>query len=284
MKQRIDDAQIDRLANEPWYVSSRASQKDRFARCLRLLAADGFSPQQILDVGCANGQFSSLLTSIGQTVLGIDINNERILDNQRRFADCDRLRFEQADFLQRPFAAGSLDCITALEVLYYFTPEQQRQFFQKAYECLRPGGRLLVSVNIFFSGHFSEASFLSTVDPRFRQLQADRIYRNYYYRLELPVIEWLDQLNYLEKLRIFSPNILKLERKFYPGIWNELLLRPSGVMDRYLLPGLRRLLLGLIESDPLYRLVTGLTRLVAPESGKSQLIVLLEKAKCEGTW
>ena len=55
-------------------------------------------------------------------------------------------------------------------------------------------------------------------------------------------------------------------------------------MDRYLLPGLRRLLLGLIESDPLYRLVTGLTRLVAPESGKSQLIVLLEKAKCEGTW
>ena len=279
MKQQIDDVQIERLANEPWYVSSRASQKDRFARCLGLLRLSGFAPQRILDVGCANGQFSSLLTNVGETVLGIDINKERIIDNRRRFAGHDRLQFEQADFLQRPFAAGSLDCITALEVLYYFSPEQQRQFFQKACDCLRPGGRLLVSVNIFFSGHFSEESFLSTVDPRFRLLQADRIYRNYYYRLELPVIEWLDQLLYLEKLRIFSPNILKLERKFYPGIWNWLLLRPSGLMDRYVLPGLRRVLLGLLESGPLYRLVTGLTRLIAPESGKSQLIVLLEKPK-----
>lgn len=277
MKQRIDDLQIERLANEPWYVSSRASQRDRFARCLKLLGFPEFQPRRVLDVGCANGQFSSLLAKHSQEVIGIDINQQRIMDNQQRMAQEARLRFEQADFLQRSFEPESFDCISALEVLYYFSLEQQRLFFQKAYDCLRPGGRLLVSVNIFFSGHFSEESFMANIDPRFQVLKIDRIYRNYYYKIELPIIEWLDHLHYLETLRIFSPNILKLERKFYPGIWNYLLLRPSRPMDRFVLPGARRVLLRILESDTLYRIVTGVTRLFAPERGKSQMIVLLVK-------
>ncbi len=275
--QKIDDSRIDRLANEPWYVSTRASQKDRFARCLKLIRTQGFSPRNAYDVGCANGQFSSLLAGLGAAVTGVDIDPVRIRENRLNYGSTEGLDFVCEDFLTGEVAANAVDLITALEVLYYFTDEQQRLFFQKAYDSLRPRGRLLVSVNIFFTGHFSEESLLGLIDGRFDRVAVDRIYRNWYYRFELPLIEWLDQIKYLEKLRLFSPNILRLDRKFYPGIWNRILLRPSRVMDRYLLPGLRAILLRLLESRLIYRGVTELTRIFSPEKGQSQMIILLEK-------
>lgn len=275
--QKIDDSTIDRLANEPWYVSTRASQKDRFARCLKLIQIQGFSPRNAYDVGCANGQFSAQLAGLGVEVTGFDINSERIQENRLKYGATKAMDFRCEDFLSSDIAENAVDLITALEVLYYFSSDQQRKFFQKAYETLSPGGRLLVSVNIFFTGHFSEDTLLELIDKRFDTVAIDRIYRNYYYRFELPLIEWLDQIKYLEKLRLFSPNILSLNRKFYPGVWNWLLLRPSRFMDHYLLPGLRSLLLGLLESRLIYWSITELTRLFSPVKGQSQMIILLEK-------
>ena len=274
---KIDDSTIDRLANEPWYVSTRASQKERFARCLKLIQAHGFSPRNAYDIGCANGQFSALLAGLGAKVTGFDINSGRIKDNRLNYVSTAGLDFRCEDFLTGEVDENAVDLITALEVLYYFSHEQQQLFFQKAYETLQPQGRLLVSVNVFFSGHFSEESLLALIDERFDRIAVDKIYRNFYYRFELPLIEWLDQIKYLEKLRLFSPNILRLDRKFYPGIWNRILLRPSRFMDRYLLPGIRTILLGLLESRLIYWGVTELTRIFSPAKGQSQMIILLEK-------
>ena len=275
--QAIDDNAIDRLANEPWYVSTRASQKDRFARCLKLIQTQDFSPRNAYDIGCANGQFSALLADLGAKVTGFDINSGRIKDNQLNYGSSAGLDFRCEDFLTGEVDENAVDLITALEVLYYFSHEQQQLFFQKAYETLQPQGRLLVSVNVFFTGHFSEESFLELIDERFNRVAVDRIYRNCYYRFELPLIEWLDQIKYLEKLRLFSPNILRLNRKFYPGVWNWILLRPSRFMDRYLLTGIRTILLGLLESRLIYWGVTELTRIFSPTKGQSQMIILLKK-------
>ena len=273
----IDDCSIDRLANEPWYVSSRASQKDRFSRCLSLVEEITGAPAVIYDVGCADGQFSVRLAEKGATVTGLDIHPDRIAQNQARCSHIPGLTFRCEDFLTAAIPDGQADLVTALEVLYYFGSEDQRRFLEKAHRALRPGGRLLISANIFWTGHFSEESFAALLEGLFRIERTERIYRVVYYRLELPLIRILDQIRYLEQLRIFSPNILRLERRFYPGLWNALLLRPSKLTDTILIPGIRYLILKTLESKALYRAVTGLTKRFMPGKGRSQLIILAEK-------
>jgi 2-polyprenyl-3-methyl-5-hydroxy-6-metoxy-1,4-benzoquinol methylase len=276
--QQIDDSRIERIANEPWYVSSRASQIDRFARCLKLIESEGWSPRRVYDVGCANGQFSLLLTNLKAHVTGIDINCERVRDNQLKYSSVQGLDFQCEDFLTAGHMENEADLVTALEVIYYFSAEQQQLFFQKTYEVLKPGGRILLSANIFFTSHLSEESLLNLISSRFHVIKTDKIYRKLYYCFELPLIKLLDQIKYLENLRIFSPNILRLNRRFFPGLWNYLLLRPSDFMDRFLLPGVRVILIKLLESMSIYKLITEITRVLCPRKGQSQLIIIAEKS------
>ena len=275
--QRIDDSSIDRGANEPWYVMTRASQRDRYQRALNLATLDRWRPKDAYDVGCANGQFASRLAGLGVSVVGMDINQDRIHQNQAEHENTPNLSFRHADFLTAGTAAGSADLVCALEVIYYFSEEEERRFLERAWEVLRPGGRLLLIVNIFFTSHISEESLCAKVSEKFQILKIDKIYRSLYYRMELPLIELLDQIKYLENLRIFSPAILSVNRTFYPGVWNTILLRPSVTLDRIILPGVRFLALRLLGSDLLYKGITGLTRMFWPRKGKSQMIIIAEK-------
>lgn len=275
--QRIDDPSIDRGANEPWYIMTRASQRDRYRRALSLATFGRWRPKDAYDVGCANGQFASRLAGLGVSVTGLDISQERIHQNQAQYENTPNLSFRHADFLTAGPAAGSADLVCALEVIYYFSEEEEKIFFEKAWEALRPGGRLLLSVNVFFTSHISEEALIAKVERKFRILKIDKIYRSFYYRLELPLIELLDQIKYLENLRLFSPAILGVNRTFYPGVWNTVLLRPSFTMDRIILPAARFLALKLLGSWLLYKTVTGLTRIFWPRKGKSQMIIIAEK-------
>jgi len=134
-----------------------------------------------------------------------------------------------------------------------------------------------MSINVFSGSRFTETSVREFLTRHFRIVAVTPIYRNIYYRFELKIIRLIDELNYLEKLRIFTPNILKLNRKFYPGRWNMIFLHPSWTMDHVVIPGVRWGALCLIGSRVLYAAVTYLTKLFFPVRGKSQILFLARK-------
>jgi SAM-dependent methyltransferase len=273
----IDDESLERVANEPWYVQTRASQKDRYRRAMRLAFFRGWRPGVVLDVGCANGQFAARLAAEGLSVVGYDINPARVAQNAAEYQEVPGLSFVHADFISELIEPESADLVCALEVIYYFKEAEEKRFFEKAWLTLKPGGRLLLSANIAFTAHYSEDSLLSRLGERFSPLCVERVYRNHYYRIELPLIELLDQIKYLENLRLFTPRILEAGRSFYPGVWNRLLLRPSWFMDRVALPVVRFVALKILESELLFRTVTFLSRWLSPQDGKSQIVVIAEK-------
>jgi len=274
---KMDDATLDRLANEPWYVSSRASQEARFFACERLIRQALPCPGKVIDVGCANGQFSRRLADFCEKVTGFDINQARIDGNRNDYAGVHNLSFVAENFLTAELPSASADLVVALEVLYYFSAEERLRFLQQVKRVLRPGGVLLVSANVFFTalGTSEELqNYMAALGPVEGK---EEVYRNWYYRLELPLIRLLDEISYLEKLRIFAPNILYVKKRFYPGCWNRWLLGSGSWMDRLALPALRRIIMGFLESRFLYRLVTGSARLLAPDSTRSQVICLVRK-------
>lgn len=274
---KMDDATLDRLANEPWYVSSRASQKARFAACERLIRQVLPHPGKVIDVGCANGQFSHRLAGFCGQVTGFDINEARINANRTDYAGIHNLSFVADNFLQAELPPSSADLVVALEVLYYFSAAERRLFLQQVERMLRPGGLLLVSANVFFTDLASSEdlqNYLAELGPLEGK---EEIYRNWYYRLELPLIRLLDEIRYLEKLRLFAPNILYIKKRFYPGRWNRWLLGSGNWLDRLLLPAVRRTAMGLLESRCLYLLLTGTARLLAPDSTRSQMICIVRK-------
>lgn len=275
--QQIDDATIERLANEPWYVSARASQKDRFRQSLELINKHIPQINLAYDIGCANGQFSNQLACLARQVVALDINQERIEQNQFKYASVQNINFQTGNFLEMDISADCVDLVTALEVLYYFNTEQQSQFLAKAANLLQRDGYILLSANVFFAGHFNAEALQDLVQKYFTIVETRTIYRNLYYKIELPMIRWLDSINYLIKLRIFTPNILLLKKKFYPGIWNTLLLRPSLLMDKIIIPLARFAGIRILRSTLLYRVITSFSEFFSPDESRSQLIILARK-------
>jgi SAM-dependent methyltransferase len=275
---RILDSSIRRAGTEPWYVSSRASTRDRYEQCLRLIRRHCPRVSLAYDVGCAQGQFAARLAETAARVVGIDRLPERIAHNRGAYLHLGNLSFLEGDFLNLNLPENSADLVTALEILYYFSPDERPRLLEKARALLKPGGHLLISNNIFARpGGLSQEDFTALAARYFTVTDTRAIYRGLYYRLELPLIEFLDEINYLEKLRLFSPHILFINRRFYPGRWNRWLLTPSRMMDRAALPLARRLALGLLKSRIIYRSLTFWGKTFRPESSRTQLLVLARK-------
>lgn len=275
---RLLDQSIIRAATEPWYVSSRASQKDRYRQCLRLIKKHCPSLDLAYDVGCAHGQFAAKLAGLARRVVGIDKMEDRIATNSKTYEKVANLTFRPGNFLDLDLPGEKADLLVALEIFYYLKSHEQHELLQKAKKVLKPGGYLLVSTNVLptLEG-FSEATFKDLVQQYFVIRDTQTIYRGLYYGYELPLIRLMDEINYLKNLRIFTPYILGLERKFYRGIWNTILLRPSWTLDRVLLPLGRQVLLGLLANRPIFWLLTTYAKTFCPEQGRSQIILLAQK-------
>ena len=103
---------------------------------------------QILDVGCGTGSLVFLLAAAlpSARLTGIDVSapNIRRAEAQRSSsgeATVLRVRFEQADYLERPASPG--DVIVSDGVLHLI-PGDTRALFAKLSDDLRPGGVLVV--------------------------------------------------------------------------------------------------------------------------------------------
>jgi SAM-dependent methyltransferase/uncharacterized protein (DUF2062 family) len=104
----------------------------------------------VLDVGTGRGQLPLLLIELGAatTAHGIDWDQDKIAMAQRAatgrtggLAPLDAT-FVQGDARSAPFEMA--DTVLLVDVLHYFTPQEQDHLIDRAAHAVRPGGRILV--------------------------------------------------------------------------------------------------------------------------------------------
>lgn len=112
-----------------WWATRRVMVRDLVADCF---VRD--SPT-ILDVGCGSGLTGEMFSSLGASVVGVDVEDHR---------DSMGIDFVRGDYLSLFDDLGTFDVVLALDVIEHF--EDEAQVVKALASNLRPGGRLVVTV------------------------------------------------------------------------------------------------------------------------------------------
>lgn len=94
---------------------------------------------KVLEIGCGNGYYLSLLNRLGKKInlTGID-NDKRALVDAKKFIDDNRVRLVLVDADKLPFPADSFDKIVMSEVIEHV--QDEKRCLSEAYRVLKPGG------------------------------------------------------------------------------------------------------------------------------------------------
>ena len=191
-----------KVEDDPWGLSWRPSQQLRYQRVLKSINARDLTLENVLDIGCATGDFTSLLAAhLGpeRSILGVDCVETAIDRARRRFPGLE-FRTESLAELGSVYA-GQFDLATCLEVIYYVPKEQQLAAVRSVRRSLRPGGLAVFSSFLSTAPHFSREQFVALLEREFRVQHVDVLH--------------LRALNLIEKVGTkIDDRILRLGRRF----------------------------------------------------------------------
>lgn len=122
-----------------WFVGRRRILSSFVQRIMNNLNKPG---PLILDVGCGTGANLEMLSQFGSAE-GVDVSDEALAFCRTR--GLQRVRQGEAEHL--PFADGSFDLVTGLDVVEHL--DNDLAGLQEMHRVLRPGGRALVFVPAF---------------------------------------------------------------------------------------------------------------------------------------
>jgi 2-polyprenyl-3-methyl-5-hydroxy-6-metoxy-1,4-benzoquinol methylase len=108
---------------DPWRISF-AKFRDRV---LRRSVTRFVDEKSILELGCGEGHLTQAIFSNAKSVTGVDLSEIAI--ERAKARRIPNARFDTSDFINISFE--SYDVIAAIECLYYLTPEDQNEFFEK---------------------------------------------------------------------------------------------------------------------------------------------------------
>jgi SAM-dependent methyltransferase len=135
---------MDRLLEATYRVEQQHFWWKGLRGFARPLVADALAARldpRILDCGCGTGANLVMLGEFGHasgfdmSFRGLELAHEY---GQRRVA--------QASITDMPFGDGAFDLVTAFDVLYSLTEEQERAALGEILRVLKPGGTLIVNV------------------------------------------------------------------------------------------------------------------------------------------
>lgn len=140
----IDKDFVDK--QDPWRYETNPLEAARFADQIRVLddARAGRRFLNALEIGCAEGLFTQVLSSRCDSLLVLDLSPTAILRAQRRMSSAKNVRFAEFD-LRLEQIPGQFDLIVLTGVLEYFNrPRTFRKVREKLAAALVPGGFLLI--------------------------------------------------------------------------------------------------------------------------------------------
>jgi SAM-dependent methyltransferase len=273
MRLDVDPTTLERPATEPWFVTGRASQLDRYERCLRMIHGAGTTFRRALDVGCAQGHFTRLLAEFCDSVVGLDVSPVAIDGAKKLSGGRANVEFRCGGFEPDAFEGAAFDLVCALEVLYYFDGAERGRFIERVRRVLSPGGVFLMTVNVYGDSKRKSRELMAEVGDTFRIIEHDMVHRELFYRVELPLIALLEDIHYLRLWGEFSP-----EGKS-PKLNSRLLTHVPALHRRSRLSArtydaLERVARRMLSSRALFRCFESLSRAVVSGRGRNQLILV----------
>jgi SAM-dependent methyltransferase len=136
---QLDDAYFDVMATQAqvhwWYRARRALVAE-------LLAGRVAPGARVIDVGCGTGDnLGALEEIVGRTVVGVELSPYAVRHAPRTAAGDVRVGVSRAE--QLPFATGSADLITSMDVIEHLDDAAALAEYRRV---LRPGGLALLTV------------------------------------------------------------------------------------------------------------------------------------------
>jgi len=137
---------FDRVAvdYDSWYETESGRAADQAERAL---AQEMFKPSgaRVLEVGCGTGQYTTWLVKEGYEVTAVDVSGEMMAKAQAKIAAMGgNVRWWPADITEILNQLGKFHGIFSMTA-FEFIPQPER-ILSKLYECLEPGGCLLIGV------------------------------------------------------------------------------------------------------------------------------------------
>jgi SAM-dependent methyltransferase len=171
------EGEYARVSEDPWGLSWRPSQLLRYRKLLSMLDALREPLPQVMDIGCATGDFTYLLSTHlrgVEGVSGIDFVDDAVERARRRFP---ALTFSKESlFTLGDDYAKRFDLITCLEVLYYVPKNRRAEALRSMRNALRPGRYALFSSFISRPPYFRPEQFIELVSGEFEILRSDLLY------------------------------------------------------------------------------------------------------------
>lgn len=136
-------------AVDPFAFDSPEEQR-RFCRALDMLnaARTGDCFENVLEVGCAEGMFTQMLSLVCKSVLAVDCSDIALTRARQRCAALHNVTFKQWD-VRCDRLQGTFDLVLAVGVLEYIRrPKVARNAVQRLVHALNPGGLLLVGTTV----------------------------------------------------------------------------------------------------------------------------------------
>jgi peptidoglycan/xylan/chitin deacetylase (PgdA/CDA1 family) len=127
---------------DPWNYSSHY-ETTKYSHTLSLIP--GGRPQRALEVGCAEGHFTSQLASKVDRLTAVDISALALDRARHRCASYPHVEFEQLNIFEQPLP-GPFDLIVCSELLYYARDLEVLSRAARAIaDALAPGGALVTA-------------------------------------------------------------------------------------------------------------------------------------------
>jgi len=118
---------------------------NRFHTVIDFVRRNVVKHSAIIDVGCAQGNFSLSLAEIGYKTHGVDLRSNFIAYAKLKtsFEEEHNVEWIVADAKNLPFQKSSIDCVLLLEILEHTTTPEK--MVKEAYRVLKKGGYLIIS-------------------------------------------------------------------------------------------------------------------------------------------
>ena len=187
-REQVPDEQIVCHPGAPDWLNAYVASAQRRAMKRALEHVPSLRGKKILDLGCGTGRWSAYLHALGGNVLGVDVSEDAIEQNRRRYRG---IRFSTANIDQLDLGE-SFDVVVTVTVLQHLPASRQTSALGRINSHLRHGGWVVALENIKDVGRHVFARPIDEWQSGFEEAGLRRVWAaGYEYSLPIRAVQQL---------------------------------------------------------------------------------------------